>query len=74
MEGFYRETLSLEEWENSPPLEGWQKFKKFLTGWFKKQNQTIFKISNPKLKTLRLKPDESKFSATYRNSITFSRK
>jgi len=21
-------------WENSPPVEGWRKFKEFLTGWF----------------------------------------
>jgi len=24
--------------QNSPPLEGWQKFKEFLTGWFKKDS------------------------------------
>jgi hypothetical protein len=26
--------VNLRDDENSPPLEGWQKFKEFLTGWF----------------------------------------
>ncbi len=28
-------TLRIFMVKNSPPLEGWQKFKEFLTGWFK---------------------------------------
>ena len=39
-------SLTIITQRNSPPLEGWQKFKEFLTGWFlfPTKNLTLFEI------------------------------
>jgi hypothetical protein len=58
--------------ENSPPLEGWRKFKEFLTGWSKLSALTFFKFRRKNKNEYLCSPNIQK--NVFKNNSTQSRK